>query len=203
MNAFKYASIYSFCLLAACTPMQKSDTLLPLNKMTGMSTQGAVAATNVTSWNLTGQFSHRDANESKSGTINWVQNGPNNYQIRFMGMMGAEAVVIEKNGNMYVYSDGKTRVTARSERELMRKMHKMQRMANAHAWYYWVRGLKAPGKITGAQYDANHRLMQFNQMGYTISYGPYTVVKGVALPTSVQVVGHSGVCKLAISSWKF
>ena len=198
MNAIKRLGIFSFCLITACTPPQQPSEELPTNKVIPLEKRKAETAT-ISSWEIQGAMAAKSKAKGWSATMNWVQHGPNSYQLRLMGPLGSGAVVINKKGNTITFQDGAKKSTSTNADELLLKQTGIQLPVNN--LYYWVRGLPAPGGVQSEQHDKYNHLTQLKQSGYTIDFTKYTSVKGIDLPSMIRMEGNGVMVKVVIKNW--
>lgn len=211
MNTYKYLSVFSFCLLTACashktTPEQPpvdtnqpqlNEPQKPVEEVEG---KASTSAAKISSWEISGAIAARSNKKGWSASLNWVQQGMNQYKIRLFGPLGGGTVIIVKNGGVITYSDGPKKITSNNADELLMQQTGIRLPVNN--LYYWVRGLPAPGAVQSSHIDKNHNLSTLNQAGYTINYSNYTAVNNVSLPGKMQLQGHGATIKVVIKRWK-
>ncbi len=198
MNTTKHLGILSFCLLTACAPPPQPSEELPTNKVIPLEKRKSETAT-ISSWQIQGAMAAKNKAKGWSATMNWVQNGPNSYQIRLMGPLGGGAVVINKKGSVITFKDGAKTSTSTNADELLLKQTGIRLPVNN--LYYWVRGLPAPGGVQSEQHDKYNHLVQLKQNGYTINFTKYTSVKGIDLPSMIRLDGNGVMVKVVIKNW--
>ncbi len=197
---------FSFIFLTSCAPSQKPDATLtthapPAQTFITQSKASTVRlAQNMTSWTITGAVAAKNKNDAWSASLNWQQDGPNNYHIRLFGPLGGGNILIEKKGAMVTYQDAQNRKTSRSADDLIHLQTGMH--IPIQNLYYWIRGLPAPGVVQSTNYDHAGNLTYLEQAGYTIQYMRYTNTQGVNLPSKLHVRGAEGSLKLIIKRWK-
>lgn len=210
MDNLKRLIIIPICLLTACAPPkpQALEQLTPGKvipaeqlKEKKQTVKENGQATSVSSWEIRGAMAAKNKAKGWSAAMNWVQNGPGSYQIRLMGPLGAGTILISKSGNTITFQDGPKRITSSNADELLVKQTGIRLPVSN--LYYWIRGLPAPGKVGGEQRDQSNHLVQLKQSGYNISFGNYTVVKGVALPGLIRLQGNGVMVKVVIKKWSF
>lgn len=186
------------CFLLACMPtICSASHRLPLATPHPASTESTAA---LSSWELSGALAARNQKRGWTAVLNWLQQGPNQYQIRLMGPLGGGSVIIEKHGNRVTFRDGGKKISSNNADELLQKKTGVR--LPVKNLYYWVRGLPAPGATQSIQRDANHYLTGFNQAGYSIAYSAYTSVSGMTLPSKIRLQGHGVLIKLVIKHWR-
>lgn len=198
MNALKYWLIPFAFLLTACAPPPKPAAEPPANKIVPLEKRKAETAT-VASWELSGAMAAKSKAKAWSASMNWVQRGPNSYQIRLIGPLGGGTVLINKTGNAVTFQDGAKKTSSTNADELLLKQTGIRLPVNN--LYYWVRGLPAPGKVNSEQHDKYNHLVQLQQSGYNIEFNQYTSVKGIDLPSSIRLVGNGVMVKVIIKHW--
>jgi outer membrane lipoprotein LolB len=197
MNNLKRLVIIPFCLLTACAPPRPAVEL-PENRVMPVEQRKAKTAT-VSSWEIRGAMAAKNKTKGWSATMNWVQRGPSDYQIRLMGPLGGGAVLIDKKGNTITFQDGAKKITSHNPDELLAQQTGIRLPVNS--LYYWVRGLPAPGSVEAEHRDQYNHLVQLKQSGYTINFTKYTSVKGIDLPSMIHLQGNGVMVKVTIQNW--
>lgn len=197
MNARKYGIVLFTCLLTACAPPKPAEEL-PTNKIVPLEKRKTETAT-VSSWEISGAMAAKNKSKGWSANMNWVQRGPNSYQIRLMGPLGGGTVLINRTGNTITFQDGAKRSTSTNAEELLVKQTGIRLPVNN--LYYWVRGLPAPGGVQAEKHDEYNHLVQLRQNGYTIDFTKYTSVNGIDLPSMIRLEGNGVMVKVIIKSW--
>lgn len=185
-------------LLTACAP-PKPAAELPTNELMPVAKREAKTAT-VSSFELSGAMAAKNSKKAWTASINWLQRGAGNYQIRLMGPLGGGTVIIDKKGSEVSFRDGPKTVHSSNADELLFKQTGIRLPVNN--LYYWVRGLPAPGPVGSRQQDNYNHLTSLNQAGYHIDYTRYTSVKGIDLPSMIRLEGHGVMVKLIIKNWR-
>jgi outer membrane lipoprotein LolB len=219
LASLKYTALASVCMLVACAPPKATiEPTLPSsstsqianeNPITNEKTASAVSikqahptlkANNVSAWELSGAIAAKSQRKGWSASLNWLQQGPNQYQIRLFGPLGGGTVMVEKQGGVITYRDGPKKMTSSNADQLLREQTGIQLPVNN--LYYWVRGVPAPGGVQSAQHDAANHLTTLKQSGYIIEYANYTSADGLDLPSKIRLQGHGTVIKLIIKHWR-
>lgn len=198
MTTKKILMLSSLCLLAACAPKIKPAEELPTNKVVPLEKRKAETAT-VSSFEINGAMAAKNKSKGWSATMNWVQSGPSNYQMRLNGPLGAGAVVIKGSGGTVTFQDGPKTATSSNADELLAKQTGIR--LPVHSLYYWVRGLPAPGGGEAEVHDKYNHLVKLKQSGYTIDFNQYTSVKGIDLPSMIRLEGNGVMIKVIIKGW--
>lgn len=196
MNVYKLLATASSCLLMACAPIKKPD-IMPLNQPETITQVPVTQTSSLTSWDLSGAIAARNKQKSWTASLNWLQQGPNSYQIRLMGPLGGGTVMIEKHNGIITFRDGPKTISSTDADKLLFTQTGV-RLPVSHL-YYWVRGVPAPGQTHA---DSRHQVSQFNQDGYNIMYSQYMKVRELVLPSKIKLEGHGVVIKLVIKRWK-
>ncbi|MDR3502822.1 MAG: lipoprotein insertase outer membrane protein LolB [Legionella sp.] len=207
MDNLKRFIVLPIFLLTACAPPRPVMMPEQPNKIAKVAPNetptekqhAAGKAETVSSWEIRGALAAKNKSKGWSAAMNWTQNGPSSYQIRLMGPLGAGAVLINKKGSTITFQDGPKRVTSTNADELLLQQTGVRLPVSN--LYYWVRGLPAPGKVGSEQRDAANHLVMLRQSGYTVTFGNYTTVKGVALPGIVRLDGNGVMVKVVIKNW--
>ncbi len=198
MNAIKYSILVSAILLTACTHTPRPAEEPPANKIIPLEKRKAETAT-VSTWEINGAMAAKNKEKAWSASMNWLQHGPNSYQIRLIGPLGGGTVLINKTGKTIHFQDGAKKVSSNNADELLLQQTGIRLPVNN--LYYWVRGLPAPGGIQAEQHDKYNHLSQLQQSGYTIDFTQYTSVKGIDLPSTIRLVGNGVMVKVIIKHW--
>lgn len=198
MNATKYSVLAAAFLLTACAPTPRPAEEPAANKVVPLEKRKAETAT-VSSWEISGAMAAKSKAKSWSASMNWVQHGPNSYQIRLIGPLGGGTVIIDKSGKTVSFQDGAKKVSSSNADELLLKQTGIRLPVNN--LYYWVRGLPAPGGVQSEKHDQYNHLTQLRQAGYDIDFGQYTSVKGIDLPSTIRLVGNGVMVKVIIKHW--
>jgi outer membrane lipoprotein LolB len=211
MDNLKRFIVLPIFLLTACAPPrpammpEQPSKIAKVGPAAGPNTapaekqQATGKAETVSSWEIRGALAAKNKSKGWSAAMHWAQNGPSSYQIRLMGPLGAGAVLINKKGGTITFQDGPKRITSTNADELL--MQQTGVRLPVSNLYYWVRGLPAPGKVGSEQRDAANHLVMLRQSGYTVTFGNYTTVKGVALPGIVRLDGNGVMVKVVIKNW--
>ena len=198
MNAFKRLMTVSFCFLTACAPPKQMEEA-PINKVIPVQ-QRTTQTIQVTSWEIDGAIAAKNKSKGWSATLNWMQNGPNSYQIRLVGPLGSGSLLISKNGSMITVHDGKNVTQSKNGEALLLQQTGIRLPVNN--LYYWVKGMAAPGKIQSEVRDQYNHLIKLQQNGYLIEFNQYTSVKGIDLPSKIHLVGNGVSIKVIIKNWR-
>ncbi|ARG96450.1 lipoprotein insertase outer membrane protein LolB [Legionella micdadei] len=158
------------------------------------------AASRVSSWDISGALAARSKNKGWSASVNWMQRGASQYQIRLSGPLGSGAVMISRSGGAVTLRDGPKTVTSSSAESLLKKQTGVSLPVTN--LYYWIRGVPAPAAIQGEKRDPAGHLTQLKQAGYTIQYLQYTSAGGTLLPTHVRLQGNGIFIKFIIRNWR-
>lgn len=212
MRIARPLALVAAIVLAACAPrVQPSETMTnPPDATTdkrsevegpdsAKSPTPARQGASLSAFEINGAMAARNGKKGWSASVNWVQRGPADYQIRLMGPLGGGTVTITRAGGLVTFQDGRKKVSdANADALLARETGVRLPVPNL---YYWVRALPAPGAVHDKRYDAAHHLVFLQQAGYTIEYKNFTTVNGVDLPGKMQLIGHGLVVKLAVRRW--
>ncbi len=204
MNTLKHIVILSVLFFSACATHQlptESTTSQPSTTQQPLENKTKKQATTLSSWEISGAMAARNKKKGWSASLNWVQKGLNQYQIRLNGPLGGGAVIIEKKNGLVTYADGPKKISSSNADALLLQQTDIRLPVNN--LYYWVRGLPAPGAITASTFDQQHHLSSLNQAGYLIHYSNYTTVNQVDLPSKILLEGHGVVIKLIIKHWRY
>ncbi|MDF1684681.1 MAG: lipoprotein insertase outer membrane protein LolB [Legionellaceae bacterium] len=194
----------SLVLLTGCAPPETPDAALISHEPPQASkTLKTRTAKQISSWTINGAIAAKNKTEAWTASINWKQNGPNNYQIRLFGPLGGGSMLIEKKGGVVTYQDAQKRTKSYNADELMYQQTGIR--IPIKNLYYWIRGLPAPGTVQSAQYEQYNqtkRLSYLKQDGYAVKYLNYTNNEDISLPSKIYVQSSKGNLKIIIKRWK-
>ncbi|MDP3704767.1 MAG: lipoprotein insertase outer membrane protein LolB [Legionellaceae bacterium] len=212
MNRIVYVFLTAMTFLTACAPSKTLQTsemdttklqpkteqpTKPLNQ-----TEQTKASKNITvpsSFELSGAIAARNHKKGWTATLNWMQKGPSQYQIRLIGPLGGQTVMIEKQGSVITYREDAKKVTSTNGDDLLQKQTGIHLPVNN--LYYWVRGIPAPGAVQSTTHNPTGQLSTLKQAGYTIDYNQYMPVGNATLPSKIRLQGHDLMIKLIIKHW--
>jgi len=197
MNMIKFFLLASILHLAACAPPRPAAEA-PANEHMPLKVRKAQTK-KVSAWEIRGAMAAKQGNKGWSASLNWLQRGPHNYQLRLFGPLGGGAVKISRRGNVVSFQDGPKEVSSTNATQLLREQTGISLPVNN--LYYWVRGLNAPGSVQSEKHDSYNHLTKLKQAGYTIIYSRYTSVNGTDLPSKIRLVGHGVTIKLIVKQW--
>ncbi len=207
MNGFKLIFIASICMITTFSASAHRTSNTASGQAVTMpvghrhtTAPATLSPASLSSWELSGAIAARNKKRGWTASINWLQQGPNQYQIRLFGPLGGGTVIVEKHGAVITYRDGPKRISSNNADELLQKQTGVR--LPVKNLYYWVRGLPASGSIQAKRVDANNYLIGFTQAGYSIKYTAYTSAGGMTLPSKIHLQGHGVLIKLVIKHWK-
>ncbi|WP_367606928.1 lipoprotein insertase outer membrane protein LolB [Legionella sp. W05-934-2] len=193
-----------FCLLfistflTACAPPRPAAEP-PENKPMPVEERQAKTRV-VSSWELNGAMAVKSPKKSFTATVNWLQRGGGQYQIRMLGPLGSGALVINKSGSAVTIQDGPKKFSSNSADKLF--LQQTGVALPVSNLFYWVRGLAAPGAVDSTKRDAYNHLTMLKQAGYSIQYLSFTSVNGTDLPSKIQLTGRGLSIKFIIKHWR-
>lgn len=188
----------SSLLITACAPPRPAAEM-PTNERLPLA-ERKVQTERVSNFEISGAMAARSKNKGWSASINWLQQGANNYQLRLFGPLGGGTVIIDKKGSTLTYREGNHTASSTNAEQLL--LDKTGIRLPVNNLFYWVRGLPAPGSVQSTAHDQYNHLTQLRQAGYTVNYTRYTSVNGVDLPSMIRLDGHGVMVKLVIKRWK-
>jgi outer membrane lipoprotein LolB len=188
-----------FCFGLTCLPLE-AKVSSPSKKITPIAKSNP-RVTRITSWEIHGAIAAKNKSKGWSATLNWLQSGPNAYQIRLMGPFGNGSILISKQDHVVYLQSGHRKTSSKNAEELLLKQTGIRLPVNN--LYYWIRGLPAPGLIASTVYGQNRLLQSFKQNGYSIHFEKYCSIRGIALPTLMRLEGNELRVKVVIKRWAF
>lgn len=210
MNALKRIGFLSFAILTACAPPKtfipandKPLTIQPekqIHEEHNAEQISSAPAKTPASWELSGALAARNKTKAWTASVNWLQRGSGNYQIRLSGPLGSGAILIEKQNGLVKFRDGAKSASSTNADELLQKQTGIRLPVNN--LYYWVRGLPAPGAIQSAKRSPSNQLLVLHQSGFVIEYLGYSKTGNSVLPSLIKLQGNGIFIKLVIKHWK-
>lgn len=158
------------------------------------------SASKITSWELSGGMAARAKNKGWSATINWVQRGSSQYQIRLSGPLGSGTILVSRNGGAVTLRDGPKTASSSNGESLLKQQTGVSLPVNN--LYYWARGIPAPGSVQSEKRDSSGRLTLLRQAGYTIQFLQYTAAGKAILPSNIRLQGNGVFIKLIVRNWR-
>lgn len=200
MKRFTLICITFLCMITTCAAIARHSQAVTMSAGHAHPSASRKSPASLSSWELSGAIAAKNKKRGWTAALNWLQQGPNQYQMRLFGPLGGGAVIIEQHGSVVTFRDGPKKVSSNNADELLLKKTGVR--LPVRNLYYWVRGLPAPGAIQSTHRDANNYLISFSQAGYSINYTAFTVAGGMNLPSKIRLQGHGVMIKLVIKHWK-
>jgi outer membrane lipoprotein LolB len=155
----------------------------------------------VTAWHLRGAIAINTPQESISGSLNWDQEGSNDYKITLVGPIGSGSMVIEeKEGLVSLETSDGHYATATTIEALMHK--ELKWALPVSNMFYWIRGIPSPHMPAETTFDAFHHLTALKQQSWDIDYLRYTGVDGTDLPSKIFINHGETHVRLIVNQWK-
>lgn len=210
MNQLRLLGISTIFFLTACAPKpHELNEMQPIEKKSATPSEPSkndektetTKSTNnkLTAFELNGAIAAKNHKKGWTATVNWTQSSSNHYQIRLIGPLGGQTIMIASQGNNVTYQEGAKKISSANGTDLLQKQTGIRLPVSN--LYYWVRGIKAPGTVTAEKHNKNGELELLKQGGYTITYGQYTNAFGNQLPSKIRLDGHDVMIKLIIKNW--
>jgi len=180
------------CLTACTTPKLPQETPTP-------TPPSHANVSELKSWELSGAIAAKNNQKGWSASLSWLQQNKEHYQIRLFGPLGGGAVMIENNGGIVTYVDGKKKLSSPNPDSLLEQQTGVR--LPVENLYYWVRGMPAPNSTSSTHYDATGHLTELTQAGYTIHYERYTHIHELDLPMKIELHSNEISIKMIIKKW--
>lgn len=153
----------------------------------------------VEQWSLVGRVAVRRGDEGWSAQLRWRQRGAR-YDLRLSAPLGQGGVRLEGG------PDGVVVRTSRGDRYAAEQAGPLLARwiggdVPVEALRYWVRGLPQPGVPVTRSIDAQGRLIELHQRGWSVEYDDYTEAGDVALPRKLTVRDDELRVRLVIDRW--
>lgn len=149
-------------------------------------------------WTIRGSTSIQHQNKTDMASLTWTQQS-RNYNISLFGPLSIGRVSVIGNPNSVTLAQtNKPTASAANPEQLMQKQLGWQLPVSN--FYYWVRGIPAPG-AHHTQLDNQNHLIALSQQGWNIRYNGYMTVQGLDLPRTIELTNPKLRIKVVIRNW--
>lgn len=194
LNRFaqKLAAAMLLLALAACSAQKPQ----PQQPPTEPSAQAQSAAA-LQRWEVRGKLGVRSPKENGSANLTWQQ-ASGNYRIHLSGPLGAGATMISGSPTGVSLQRGSDpAVIASNPAQLTEEI--MGWPLPVSEMFYWVRGLVAPGAVSGEQRNAQGQLLRLQQAGWQLDFGGYQSVGPYQLPTRIKAATNQAAGPVSVT----
>lgn len=154
----------------------------------------------LTAWTVKGAIGVHNQKDGWSASVNWQQIH-NQYQLQLFGPLGAGLIRLNgTKGHVTLLTANNKKAQASSGDALLHQQTGWNLPVDN--FYYWIRGIPAPGLVAEQKLDAYNHLQQLQQQGWTINYLGYTAVKGIDLPNKIELLAQNVKIRLVINNWQ-
>jgi outer membrane lipoprotein LolB len=158
---------------------------------------------NLQEWDLNALIAIRANTTRQAGSANlkWKQS-QQRYDILLFGPLGAGAMKLAGTPGQVSLetADGK-QFSAATPEALLRQQSGWNLPVSS--LLYWIRGLPVPKLPAQKSFDAEHRLRQLSQQGWTIEYLRYQSIGKIDLPDKILLGNAEVNVKIIIKNWQF
>lgn len=154
----------------------------------------------ISNWQFHGRVSLTQGEQGWHAGLNW-ETRADQYRLQVSGPLGQGALLLTGDEHGVTLVDGEGRVYMATDAEGV--------LLQVAGWQlpvsglqYWVRGLPVPDAAVEATHDADGRLQQLVQSGWTITYQRYQDVAGSAWPSKMRLVRDDLAVRLVIDHWQ-
>ena len=161
-----YLLLLPSLLLVACAPPRPA--LTPAENIVKPVEERREEIQTIRSFEISGAMAARNPKKSWTASINWLQTGAANYQIRLFGPLGSGTVLIKRSGGLVSFQDGPKRVSSSNAAQLLQRETGVR--LPVQSLFYWVRALPAPGGAPKISRDRYNHIKTLRQNGYTVQY---------------------------------
>ncbi|WP_105103591.1 lipoprotein insertase outer membrane protein LolB [Microbulbifer pacificus] len=177
--------------LAACSAQKPQPQQPP-----GQATQAQSAAA-LQRWEVKGKLGVRSPKENGSANLTWQQ-ASGNYRIHLSGPLGAGATMISGSPTGVSLQRGNDpAVIASNPAQLTEEI--MGWPLPVSEMFYWVRGLVAPGAVSGEQRNAQGQLLRLQQAGWQLDFSGYQSVGPYQLPTRITAATNQAAGPVSVT----
>ena len=183
--------------LSACATLDQPDTVSQ-PPLAWAERQQYLAG--LESWKMSGRVAVQTKEDSWSATIRWNQM-PARYAINLSGPLGGNAMTIQ-GGPGYVVmqtSDGEKYSETNPDRLIEAQTGWQIPVAGLR---YWAMGLVAPQSPAAQAFDAQGRVSELRQSGWTIQYQRYQRKNQTEMPDKIQLENERFKVKLVVKDWQ-
>lgn len=200
-------SLSRFSLLNECAKRLAAATLLlalvacsaqkPQPQQPPAQTVQPQSAAALQRWEVRGKLGVRSPKENGSANLTWQQ-ASGNYRIHLSGPLGAGATMISGSPTGVSLQRGNDpAVIASNPEQLTEEI--MGWPLPVSEMFYWVRGLVAPGAVSGEQRDAQGQLLRLQQAGWHLDFGDYQSVGPYKLPTRIKAATNQAAGPVSVT----
>ena len=179
-SALKIIGAVCLLTLAACSA-QKPQPAQPTEPVV----QQPSSAAALQRWEAKGKLGVRSPKENGSANLIWQQANAANYRIHLSGPLGAGATSISGSpGGVSLQRGDEPAVFASNPAQLTEQI--MGWPLPVSEMFYWVRGLAAPGAVSGQKKNSQGLLQSLQQAGWTLNFSGYQSVGPYKLPGKIK-----------------
>jgi len=202
-------TIITFCFAVLCLSgcVRTLQTPSDLHTVSGITAEKAskVSKQNLSSlhdFEAVGKIGFSDGKQGGNASIYWEQH-PNAYQVRLYGPLGSGSLQIMGNTSgdvRLLREDGKI-IRAKTPEALVHD--ELGWVIPVSGLRYWLRGLPAPGAPpTRMALDAEQRIWQIQQQGWSILYESYQSLDGLDVPYKLTLKNGPIRLKFIFRRWE-
>lgn len=154
----------------------------------------------INDWKLQGRISLTRGEQGWHAGLDW-ENHADRYRLRVNGPLGQGALQLDgdSSGVTLVDADGRIYTAADAESLLLQVAGWQLPVAGLR---FWVRGLPDPDAHPEVMLDAQGRVQQLKQSGWTIRYQRFLLVDGVEWPARLTLEHDDLLLKMVIDQWQ-
>ncbi|WP_231758035.1 lipoprotein insertase outer membrane protein LolB [Microbulbifer elongatus] len=179
-RALKFVGAVLLLTLAACSA-QKPQPQQPSEPAAHQPSSAAA----LQRWEAKGKMGVRSPKESGSANLVWQQADRANYRIHLSGPLGAGATSISGSpGGVSLQRGNDPAVFASDPAQLTEQI--MGWPLPVSEMFYWVRGLAAPGAVSGQRKNAQGLMQSLQQSGWALEFTGYQSVGPYKLPGKIK-----------------
>ncbi|PIQ43937.1 MAG: outer membrane lipoprotein LolB [Gammaproteobacteria bacterium CG11_big_fil_rev_8_21_14_0_20_46_22] len=197
MRLTQFAKISLLCiLLGACAVMSQA----PLNQNLSW-TQRQAQLKSIAHWTIHGSLALATTQKAFNASVVWQQTAMNRYTLHLFGPLGLGAVNVSRDAKgVTIVTSEKQPIHGQNTESLLQQ--ELGWSLPIHNFYYWVRGLPAPGSHATKHFDQYHHLSSLSTRQWRVDYLSYMNVNGVDLPHKIRFTSPFTRAVLVISDWK-
>lgn len=159
------------------------------------------AAMNLRSWVIIGALGVKTPKQGVTANFTWDQTRTDRYTLDVSGPIGSQHAHIQGENQQVTLQTGSGKtVSAKTPEALLTQQ--LGWYVPVQGLYYWVRGIPAPGVVSGLERDADGRLSRLQQAGWQIEFQRYAMYGGLMLPTKLRLQHGSLWVRLVVREWR-
>lgn len=192
-------SLLTLGFLSGCSVSSRNQSELP-EKTISFETRKQKLTT-LSAFEAQGKMGYSDGERGGNATVRWEQRN-DTYAIYLSGPLGSGATLIQGSGNKVSLTRSNGEVIQASTPEALVKQE-LGFVIPVSGLRFWLRGVPAPGTApTQTRFDAQNRLSELTQHGWTVIYQGYSNQNGISMPERLFLRNGRLTLKFVFNDWR-